>query len=131
MRTARLKKHFDEVLFLDRETQLVDESVERWVAVFAALLAGMVAFAIQRSMALAAHFGAGLVVLAVVAGIAYALRDRIGKRFSARGSPGRSIGTTRSERRAGVSPSAVFPPATSSPARASGATRPRRPSPIR
>jgi hypothetical protein len=80
-RTGQLKKHFEEVLFLDRETHLVDERVAQWTAVVAALFAGMVAFALQLvfggRLPEASRVGSGIVVLAIIAGIAYAMRDRI------------------------------------------------------
>lgn len=80
-RTATLKKHFEEVLFLDRETRLVDERVRQCTAVVAAILAGMVAFALQlllgRRVPEVTHVGSGIVVLVIVAGIAYAMRDRV------------------------------------------------------
>lgn len=80
-RTAQLKRHFEEVLFLDRETRLVDERVRRWAALVAALLAGMIAFALQlvfgRRLPDASHVGSGIVVLVIIAGVAYAMRDPI------------------------------------------------------
>jgi hypothetical protein len=80
-RTEQLKKHFEEVLFLDRETRVVDERIAQWTAVVAALFAGMVAFALQLAfggrLQGASHIGSGIVVLAIIAGIAYSMRDRI------------------------------------------------------
>jgi len=50
-RAARLKKHFEEVLFLDRETEQLDERVQQWMATVGALLGGIVAFvAIQVAL---------------------------------------------------------------------------------
>ena len=80
-RTTVLKKHFEEVLFLERETRLVDERVRGWMTLVAGLLAGSLAFVIQialgKSLALPAHLGSGMILLALLAGIAYAARDRI------------------------------------------------------
>jgi hypothetical protein len=80
-RTAQLKKHFEQVFFLDRETRLVHEPVAQWTAVVAALFAGMLAFALQLvfggRLLGASRIGSGVVVLAIIAGIAYAMRDRI------------------------------------------------------
>ncbi len=76
-RTARLRKHFEEVLFLERETHLVDERVQRWTTLFATLLAGMMAFGTQRILPAAAHVRAGLLFLAIAFSLAYALRERI------------------------------------------------------
>jgi hypothetical protein len=80
-RTAQLKKHFEAVLFLDRETRQVDERVRQWTAVVAAILAGMVAFALQLVLGSrvppGSHVGSGIIILVIVAGIAYAMRDRI------------------------------------------------------
>jgi hypothetical protein len=80
-RTAQLKKHFEEVLFLDRETHLVDERLTRWTTVVSALFAGMLAFALQLvfggRLPEASRVGSGIVVLTIIAGIAYAMRNRI------------------------------------------------------
>ncbi len=76
-RTARLKRHFEEVLFLDRETHLVDRHVQQWTTVIAALLAGIVAFGVQTALPLASHVTSGLVLLALITGATYAVRDRV------------------------------------------------------
>jgi hypothetical protein len=81
-RAALLKKHFEEVLFLDRESDPIDEYVQHGIAAFTALLAGMAIFAIQVALArreeiLKLELGWGLVMLGVLAGFFYAARDRL------------------------------------------------------
>jgi hypothetical protein len=85
-RAALLKKHFEEVLFLDRETEQLDERVQQWIAAFTALGAGVVVFTFQVALAWREdnkrlELGWGLVVLALIAGLWYAARDRL-KEFS-------------------------------------------------
>lgn len=80
-RSSRLKKHFQEVLFLDPETFHVAERAYHWIAGFVAVVASTWAFAWQ--IALANHassaqtFSTGLLTLALVAGVVYATKDRI------------------------------------------------------
>lgn len=81
-RSARLKKHFQEVLFLDRESYQLDERVHQFMASIAALLAGGGAFLLQ--MELVGHgrspdvaLGARLLVIALLVGACYMARDRI------------------------------------------------------
>ena len=81
-RAARLKKHFEEVLFLDRETEQLDERVQQWMGTVGALLGGVIAFAaIQFAVLLRppgrAELGWGLASLALLAGIGYAARHRM------------------------------------------------------
>jgi hypothetical protein len=82
IRAATLKKHFEEVFFLERETYQPDERVQQWVTTFVALLAGCAAFLLQIGLAherlsATSRVGSGLVALAVIAGVCYAARDRI------------------------------------------------------
>ena len=83
-RAASLKKHFEEVLFLERETEQLDERVQLWTRVGAALLAGMVAMVpvqlILSTRAFSRDLGWGLLVLAAISGGAYALREQIKER---------------------------------------------------
>ncbi len=80
-RASRLKKHFQEVLFLEPETFQVAERAYHWIAAFVALIASTWAFAWQ--LALAQHANAAttlsssLLVFAVIAGLVYAAKDRI------------------------------------------------------
>ncbi|MGH7294449.1 MAG: hypothetical protein ACRELB_05940, partial [Polyangiaceae bacterium] len=81
-RSSRLKKHFQEVLFLEPETFQVAERLHNWVAMVVAIVASTWAFAWQ--IALMDHratktsaLGSGLLVLALVAGVIYAVKDRI------------------------------------------------------
>jgi hypothetical protein len=81
-RAARLKKHFEEVLFLDRESYQLDERVHQWMTSLAALVAGGSAFVLQllllneRSSPTAA-LGSRLLAIALLAGACYMARDRI------------------------------------------------------
>jgi hypothetical protein len=81
-RAARLKKHFQEVLFLDHETYQVDERIHNWSAAFMALLASTWAFAWQFALNCNARggdtrLGSGLVALATIAALIYATKDRL------------------------------------------------------
>jgi hypothetical protein len=81
-RAARLKKHFEEVLFLERETHQLDERVQQWMATLGALLGGIVAFiAIQVALSVRRpaplEVGSGLALLALIAGLGYAARHRM------------------------------------------------------
>jgi hypothetical protein len=81
-RASRLKKHFQEVLFLESETFQVADRIHHWVAAFVALLASTWAFAWQialmnRRPSTESQVGSGIVMLAVIAGLVYAAKDRI------------------------------------------------------
>jgi len=83
-RSSRLKKHFQEVLFLDPETFQVAERAYHWIAGFVAVLASTWAFAWQIALLNQANqanatstVSSGLVTLALIAGLVYALKDRI------------------------------------------------------
>jgi hypothetical protein len=85
-RASRLKKHFQEVLFLEPEVYQVADRVRNWVAVLVALVASTWAFVWQIALANAnanqkpttgSRVGSGLFALAVVAGLVYAIKDRI------------------------------------------------------
>jgi hypothetical protein len=80
-RSSRLKKHFQEVLFLEPETFQVAERAYHWIAGFVAVLASTWAFAWQIALAnqasTAQTFSTGLLTLALVAGVVYATKDRI------------------------------------------------------
>ena len=84
-RAARLRKHFEEVLFLDRESYQLDERVQQWMTSFAALLAGGSAFLLQlalvdRRSSPSAEPRAGAAAsrpIALLAGACYMARDRI------------------------------------------------------
>jgi hypothetical protein len=79
-RSSRLKKHFQEVLFLDPETFTVAEKAYHWIAAFVALLASSWAFAWQLALKNQAGgaqtFSTGLMIFALCAGIVYATKDR-------------------------------------------------------
>jgi hypothetical protein len=80
-RASRLKKHFQEVLFLEQETFQIAERAYHWVAGFVALLASTWAFVwnivlTQQGVA-AGTLSSGLVLIAIAAGIVYATKDRI------------------------------------------------------
>ena len=81
-RASRLKKHFQEVLFLEPERYEVADRLHHWVAAFVAVLASTWAFIwqivlINNRPTTGAQIGSGVVVLAVIAGLVYAAKDRI------------------------------------------------------
>jgi hypothetical protein len=80
-RSSRLKKHFQEVLFLEQESFQVAERAYHWIAGFVAVVASTWAFAWQIALANQANaattVSGSLLVLAVIAGLVYAAKDRI------------------------------------------------------
>lgn len=81
-RASRLKKHFQEVLFLEPETYHVADRIHHWVAAFVAVVAATWAFAWQiwllnRAPTAGSTLGSGLFVVAVIGGLVYAAKDRI------------------------------------------------------
>lgn len=80
-RASRLKKHFQEVLFLEPETFQVAERAYHWIAAFFAIIASTWAFAWQIALMNRANaattVSSGVIVLAVIAGLVYAAKDRI------------------------------------------------------
>jgi len=82
-RASRLKKHFQEVLFLEPEMFNVADKFQHWVASVAAVIAAAIAFTLQLFLfqqggatAGTSAVSSGVLVLALIAGIFYALRDR-------------------------------------------------------
>lgn len=80
-RASLLKKHFQEVLFLEPETFQVAERAYHWIAAFFALIASTWAFAWQIALMNQANaattVSSGVITLAVIAGLVYAAKDRI------------------------------------------------------
>jgi hypothetical protein len=81
-RASQLKKHFQEVLFLEAETFQVAERIHHLVAGFVAVVASTWAFFWQialaeRAMNSGGKIGSGLLLFAVIAGVVYAGKDRI------------------------------------------------------
>ena len=79
-RAGRLKQRFQEVLALDREVYPLDDRVQQWVTTFSALFAGMLFFGAQLVLghwSIVHRLSSGLAALILLAGITYALRDRI------------------------------------------------------
>lgn len=80
-RSSRLKKHFQEVLFLERETFQVAERAYHWIAGFVAVIASTWAFAWQLALSTRARpaetVSSGLITLALFAGLVYATKDRM------------------------------------------------------
>jgi hypothetical protein len=80
-RASRLKKHFQEVLFLEQESFHVAERAYHWIAAFFAIVASTWAFAwqiaIMNQANTATTVSSGVVMLALVAGLVYAAKDRI------------------------------------------------------
>ena len=74
-RAAQLKKHFQEVLFLEPESRMVDAAVRNWVGTGAAALAFVIYFGLQTLQTTAAA-GLGLMTLMSIGALAYALKDR-------------------------------------------------------
>lgn len=81
-RASRLKKHFQEVLFLEAESIEIAKRAYHWVAGFVAALASIWAFVWQLTLIdrgtsfLKQGVGSGLVTVAIVAGLIYATKDR-------------------------------------------------------
>jgi len=81
-RASRLKKHFQEVFFLEPQTYKVAERIHHWVAAFVALLASTWAFAWQIALmnqrpSTGSQVGSGIILVATIAGVVYAGKDRI------------------------------------------------------
>jgi len=80
-RAAQLKKHFEEVLFLDRESEQLEERLQLWSRVAGALLGGVVAtLPLQLVLAhrpAAGEVGFGVLAIALISGATYALREHI------------------------------------------------------
>jgi hypothetical protein len=81
-RASQLKKHFQEVLFLQAEVYEVAARLHHWVAGFVALIASTWAFVWQialmnRGPSASSTVGSGIVVVAIVAGLIYATKDRL------------------------------------------------------
>jgi hypothetical protein len=80
-RSSRLKKHFQEVLFLEPESFQVAERAYHWIAAFVAVVASTWAFAWQIALAsrasTEARVSSGVITLALIAGLVYAAKDRI------------------------------------------------------
>jgi len=81
-RASRLKKHFQEVLFLEPEVFHVAERLHHWVAGFVALVASTWAFVWQmalmkNSASSTSKVGSGIMMVAMIAGIIYATKDRL------------------------------------------------------
>lgn len=91
-RASQLKKHFQEVLFLEHDTIHIVDRISHVAAAFGAVVASMVAFALQLALldhgtSLAARFGSGLTTVALLAGLIYATKDRmkdLGRTFVAK-----------------------------------------------
>lgn len=79
-RTSQLKKHFQEVLFLEAEEVAVAQRLHHLVAAMAAILASFWAFVFQiwlASGSTTSRVSSSFVFVALIAGLAYAVKDRI------------------------------------------------------
>jgi hypothetical protein len=81
-RASRLKKHFQEVFFLEAQTYKVAERIHHWVAAFVALVASTWAFVWQMALmnsrpTTGSKVGSGIILVATIAGLIYAGKDRI------------------------------------------------------
>jgi hypothetical protein len=74
-RAMQLKKHFQEVLFLEPQTRMIDEALRNWVGLSGAATAFVLYFGLQALQTTAAA-GLGLWTLMTVGAVAYALKDR-------------------------------------------------------
>lgn len=79
-RASQLKKHFQEVLFLDCEHVQVADRINHAVAAIAGVFAAAAAFAMQfwvtSRAARAERIGSSVFFLMLIAGVSYAFRDR-------------------------------------------------------
>ena len=74
-RAAQLKKHFQEVLFLEPETKMIDQALRNWIGAYGAALAFVIYFGLQTlQTSAAAELSIG--TLMAVGALAYALKDR-------------------------------------------------------
>jgi hypothetical protein len=81
-RASQLKKHFQEVFFLDAQTYEVARRIHHWVAAFMAILASTWAFAWQMALmnsrpTTGSKVGSGILLVATIAGMIYAGKDRL------------------------------------------------------
>jgi hypothetical protein len=80
-RASRLKKHFQEVLFLEAEVYKVAERLHHWVAAFVAVIASTWAFvwqlALMKRSSTGSTLGSGIIMVAAIAGVIYATKDRL------------------------------------------------------
>lgn len=79
-RASRLKKHFQEVLFLEAEVFQVAERLHHWAAGTGALVASGWAFIWQIALnkqASTTTVGSGVIMAAFVVGLIYATKDRV------------------------------------------------------
>jgi hypothetical protein len=79
-RSSKLKKHFQEVLFLEAERFAVSERLHHWVAGAVAVIASTWAFIGQIYLtrgSLSARVSSSIVVACVLVGVIYAVKDRI------------------------------------------------------
>ena len=74
-RAAQLKKHFQEVLFLEPESKMLDQALRNWVGAYGAALAFVIYFGLQTLQTSAAA-GLSIGTLMAVGALAYALKDR-------------------------------------------------------
>ncbi|MGZ3455160.1 MAG: hypothetical protein ACXVEF_36485 [Polyangiales bacterium] len=78
-RASALKKHFESLLYLQRETKHLDARMQPWIAALAALFAGAGFFLVQlvAMSGRAAGLRSGVLLVAIAVGILYAGRDRL------------------------------------------------------
>jgi hypothetical protein len=80
-RSSQLKKHFQEVLFLSADRYAVSQRLHHFAAALAGVIAAMGAFVLQIALVKQATASSraltGFALVTVVAGISYAVRDRL------------------------------------------------------
>jgi hypothetical protein len=80
-RASQLKKHFQEVFFLEAQTYQVAERIHHWVAAFVAIVASTWAFVWQITVmnrpTTGSKVSSGIILVATLGGVIYAGKDRI------------------------------------------------------
>ena len=78
-RGSRLKKHFQDVLFLDGTPHMVDFRVRNWTGVVAAAIAAVfwLAFTVAAPLGSRAWYGVSMLTFGLIFAAAYALKDRM------------------------------------------------------
>jgi hypothetical protein len=80
-RASLLKKHFQEVFFLEAHTYKVAERIHHWVAAFVAIVASTWAFIWQITVmnrpSTGSKVSSGIILVATLGGVIYAGKDRI------------------------------------------------------
>ncbi len=76
-RASRLKKHFQDVLYLDVQAYFVESRAKYWITIICAALAAVVFLSMTKQLDSSARTGVGLATFLAVFVAGYALRDVI------------------------------------------------------